>query len=335
MSNDRERFLAERRTGLGGSDLGVILGLCKWKTPHQLWLEKTGRVTDEADGLALRFGTFAEDFVAAEFERATGKRTQRFSRMLRHPDAPLIGHVDRLIVPPGKNRASWRDRILTDTGLEIKTANAFAAGRDSEWGQSGTDEVPAHYLTQVAAYQALTGCQYWDLAALIGNADLRIYHFTRDLDLEGTLLEEARRWWHDHIVKDMPPDPASEREARERWAVHAPGKQLEADGALVELLRELAAAKAEVKAAEDVERGIRDRLIPLLADADQIIFDGTAVASYRANRPTLKTDWRALAEELMVRFELPDPERAQLTETHTAAAPGARVLRLAKALEAA
>ena len=42
-------WLESRRHGVGGSDMGSILGLNSYKTPYALWLEKTGRV--EADAL--------------------------------------------------------------------------------------------------------------------------------------------------------------------------------------------------------------------------------------------------------------------------------------------
>ena len=38
-----EAWLKHRREGLGGSDMATILGLNKYKTPYELWLEKTGR----------------------------------------------------------------------------------------------------------------------------------------------------------------------------------------------------------------------------------------------------------------------------------------------------
>ena len=39
----REEFLAQRMRGLGGSDIGSILGVNKWKSPVAVWMDKTGR----------------------------------------------------------------------------------------------------------------------------------------------------------------------------------------------------------------------------------------------------------------------------------------------------
>ena len=327
-----DQFTADRLTGLGGSDLGAILGLNPYRTPHDVWLEKTRRHTPEVDGIHLRHGQWNEQFIADEYTRATGLRTQRYNAMLRHPEAPLIGHVDRLVIPEGAKIASYKAEIRTDRGLECKTASAFAAGRDSEWGPAGTDQVPQSYLLQIAGYQALTGCERWDLAALIGNSDLRIYHFTRDRELESYILEEASRWWRDYVVADVPPPPSSELEARQRWPGHSPGRALEADESLYTDLTLLARLKAEIRDYEKQEQALKDRILPALEDAEVATWAGKEIITYRANKASDKTDWKALADELLRGF---DPEdRARYLAEYTATIPGARVLRLGKALEA-
>ena len=326
------QFTADRLTGLGGSDLGAILGLNPYRTPYDVWLEKTRRHTTEVDGIHLRHGQWNEQFIADEYTRATGLRTQRYNAMLRHPEAPLIGHVDRLVVPAGAKTASYKTEIRTDLGLECKTASAFAAGRDSEWGPAGTDQVPQSYLLQIAGYQALTGCERWDLAALIGNSDLRIYHFTRDLELESYLLEEASRWWRDYVIADTPPPPSSELDARQRWPGHSPGRALEADESLYTDLTLLARLKAEIRDYEKQEQALKDRILPALEDAEIITWAGKEITSYRANKASNKTDWRALADELLRGFAPED--RARYLADYTTTQPGARVLRLGKALEA-
>jgi len=334
MASDRERFLAERRSCLGGSDIGVLVGVNPWKTPYQLWAEKTGRVADAADSLPMRFGTHAEAFVASEYCRATGRRVERISALLRHPTAPLGGHVDRLVIPAGKARAAVRGRILASRGLECKTVGAFAAGLDSDWGADGSDQVPPSYALQCATYQLLTGCAHWDLAALIGNHELRIYELRRDPELEEGILAIATQWWTDHVLADVPPDPVTESEARQRWRAHQPGKIFEADQTTVDLLKALAAAKARVKAAESEEQGLKDQIIPRLADAEQILFQGASLASYRASKDSQRVDWQGLAEGLFTRFELDEATRSGLLSDHTKIIPGPRVLRLAKSLEA-
>ena len=42
-----DEWLAFRTKGVGGSDMGTILGLNPYSTPYDLWLEKTGRQQPE------------------------------------------------------------------------------------------------------------------------------------------------------------------------------------------------------------------------------------------------------------------------------------------------
>ncbi len=72
MTIDRTKFI-------GGSDISVVMGLNRWKTPLQLWAEKTGQV--EPDDLSkverVQLGSELEDFVAKKFERESGLKVRR------------------------------------------------------------------------------------------------------------------------------------------------------------------------------------------------------------------------------------------------------------------
>ena len=331
--NDCTAFHAERQTGLGGSDIGAILGLNPWRTPFQVYQEKIGEAAPFEGNLQTRFGSYAEEFVAREYCQATGRQVQRFNAMLRHPTAPLIGHVDRLVVPEGQKRASYKSEIRTDLGLEAKTASAFATGRDSDWGESGTDQVPEAYLTQTAVYMALTGCPQWDLAVMFGNQEFRIYRLRRDLELEAMILDEATRFWRDHVEARNPPTPSSEAEARQRWPRHSEGRIVEADQEIAALLCQLADCKRRGKEVADEEQGLKDRLLPLLADADSVRQGDLSLATYRANKDSQRTDWSKLAMAIMSWADFDTDQTAEWLNKYTTTQPGARVLRLAKDLE--
>lgn len=328
-------FRAERQSGLGGSDLGAILGLNPFRTPFQVWEEKTGRAEPFAGNLQTRFGQHAEQFVADEYCQRTGNRVQRFTSLLRHHSAPVIGHVDRLVIPDGAKIAAWRQEIRTDRGLEAKTAHALAAHRGDDWGDEGGDQIPASYLIQCQTYLELTGCAHWDLAVLFGNSDFRIYHLHRDPELGEYLVDEASRWWRDYVVADVPPPPSSELEARQRWPRHQAGKVLNATVEVGAQLRLLAQLRADMRALEAREKAVKDTLFPALADAEVVIYGGVEAATYRANRDSVKVDWQAMAEDLLNKYVVTQEMRDHLKNEHTRIITGARVLRLAKSLDAA
>ena len=68
----RKEWLDFRKVGIGGSDVAVICGISKYKSPLQLWMEKTGQVDSEEAGEAAYWGTVLEPIVRNEFTNRTG-----------------------------------------------------------------------------------------------------------------------------------------------------------------------------------------------------------------------------------------------------------------------
>ena len=148
------------------------------------------------------------------------------------------------------------------------------------------------------------------------------------------LIEEGveRFWWH--VTNDTPPEARSEADARRIWPRQTEGKVLEADSELAAALRQLANVKAQMRALEKQEQALKNELLPTLADYEAVMANGQSLCSYKANKDSQRTDWHLLAEEEFLPTLDPDT-RARLLAEYTATLPGARVLRLAKSLEAA
>lgn len=274
--NVRDEFLEKRRCGLGGSDIGAILGLSNYKTPLDVWMEKTGRSPGQDETLQMRFGTYAEEFVAREYSAKTGNDVQRFTSMLRHPSAPVLGNVDRLVIPAGAKIASHKQEIRTDRGLECKTANAFAAFNADDWGDEGTDQIPPSYLIQCSTYMALTGCSFWDLAVLFGNQEVRIYNLKRDVELEGEIIARASEWWDRYVVADVPPEPVSEADIR-RLFPGTNGKTIEADETLIHWAAVLQDANKKAGEYSAVADTAKLHLLRAMGEADVLRLDGNRI----------------------------------------------------------
>lgn len=349
---DRAQWLEERRSGIGGSDVAPMLGLSPWKTPFALWQDKTGRAVevepDEAQRERMHFGTVLEDVVAREHAARTGQRVQRVTSMLRHPDVPIaLANLDRAIVEDG-SRARWDQaagRVLGARGiLECKTAHALAQN-SADWGEPGTDQVPAYYWMQAQWYLGIARLPYADLACLFGGQRFVIYTIASDAAIFSDLLSEADRWWRAHVVADVPPQPRTEDEARSMWRSHVAGRSKIVDVAVADAVHELAEVKSQIKALEDREQALRDLVLPAFGDAEAIEYMGRRLATWRQNKGSTKTDWRAAYLDLrdailqsnalwsasFPEYKLPfDIEVIDglLRDTFTTTTEGARVLRL-------
>lgn len=67
------QWLAWRQTGLGCSDAPAIMGESPWKTPRQLWLEKTGQAALEDSTFAMRRGQRMEPIARQLYQDRTGR----------------------------------------------------------------------------------------------------------------------------------------------------------------------------------------------------------------------------------------------------------------------
>ena len=249
-----QEWLRERTKGIGGSDASVVLGLNKYKTPFELWLEKTGQVNvEESGGEAAYFGTLLEDLVAKEFEKRTGKNVRRNNFILHHPEHDfIIANIDRKVVG---------EKAL----LECKTANAFLA---KDWE---SEDVPAPYLVQVQHYLGVTGYDKAYIAVLIGGQKFIWKEIERDDELIQMIFEAEIDFWNNHVLANVPPaldgSSAAEKFLAERYAKADAEKSVDLDRSYKEKLDRLVELKKIIKDLEREKKEIENEIKNELKDA--------------------------------------------------------------------
>ena len=275
----------DRSMFLGGSDMGAILGLSPYRSAVDVWLEKTQRMTSQADNLVLRFGKFAEDFVAQEYERATGCRTHIDPTPLVHEQHEyLMGHVDRWVIDTRSTQSALRI-------LECKTTHPQQAHL---WGEPGSDQIPMAYFVQCAWYMMLANSKSCDVAVLIGNNDFRIYTLHQDPELEALLLETAIDFWQEHVLLNIPPLPRSEEDCRQLYRQSDVAQSIEAPDLVMSDLRRYHDLQAIIKEKEAMSSDIKQRVMQTLGEADTLTYQGRTVATWKAPKPSIKTNYKQL-----------------------------------------
>ncbi|WP_373827195.1 YqaJ viral recombinase family protein [Bacteroides heparinolyticus] len=187
----REDWLESRRAGIGGSDAAAVIGVNPWKTAYSVYLDKIGEGNEPDSNYKMELGSRIEDFIAKEFELATGKQTRRRNAILRHDEHKfMLANIDREIVG---ERA----------GLEIKFIGPYSA---KAWEAGG---MPLHYELQCLHYMAVTGYDKWYLCALVGNERLELREISRDEEVISNLIEAESFFWENHVVAKIPPEPGT------------------------------------------------------------------------------------------------------------------------------
>ena len=200
---------ALRLTGIGGSDIGAICGLSRYRKPIDVWREKRGEDLYTESEPAI-WGTVLEEPIAREYARRHGCR-------LAGPMQTFVSDVamwhlmslDRLeVTGNGDDEFYDNHQILPERSsivrlIEIKTANWYSG---HSFGLDGSDDLPMAYLAQVAWYLAGLNISSATVAALINTSDYREFHVERDMELEGYLLERGEAFWK-LVESGTPPEP--------------------------------------------------------------------------------------------------------------------------------
>lgn len=191
---DHDKWLRTRDMGIGGSDAAVIMGLNPYKSPYQLWMEKTGQAAppDLSGNRFVYWGTKNEPNVAEWFQEETGKKVRKLGTLQNRTYPFMLANVDRQIC--GEN-----------AGLEIKTAGVR---HYKEWKD---DEVPDSYYCQCLHYMAVTGSDYWYIAVLLGGNEAVWKRIERNEEDVRTLLVAEKAFWEK--VQTMTPPPVDGTES--------------------------------------------------------------------------------------------------------------------------
>lgn len=198
--------LKERLNYLTGSDASVICGFSPYKTKIELWQEKTGKIQQEdiSNLNAIEFGNFMESGVANWFSSKSGillKPKLDTEPMRIHKNEKwMAGNIDY-------------QALNENAGVECKTA-----GRPGDdWGD-GVNLMPEQYLFQCAHYAMVYDFERIYLPVVFSfTRELRWYTYERNNNLESLLLELEHDFWHNHVLKDIPPEPINEKEVRQLY----------------------------------------------------------------------------------------------------------------------
>lgn len=185
---DHQKWLETRNSGIGGSDASVIMGLNPYKSPYQLWLEKTGQAEapDLSGNQYIYWGHKNESNIADWFQEDTGKKVRKLGTLRSRAHPFMIANVDRAVMGE-------------EAGLEIKTAGVSQAKR---WKG---DEIPDAYYCQCLHYLAVTGADRWYIAVLIGGNEALYKTVERNEEDIKALIQAEADFWHLVESKTAPP----------------------------------------------------------------------------------------------------------------------------------
>lgn len=209
----------DRKTYVGGSDAGPILGLSPWRTPLEVWLQKTGQVEpqppDAQKEKLFRRGRLMEPVVIDMLIEEHGvKVTKRSSRVAPnyYNDAEhnyLAAEIDFEWEVTPEVAAAFSGQIpqwligTTQNG-EVKTVHPWGA---NIYGDEGTDEIPVYYAAQAMHGLMVSGRQLCMFPVLVGSDNLLLYWVQRDEATIAGMRTKLVHFWQHNVIGNAPPEP--------------------------------------------------------------------------------------------------------------------------------
>jgi len=176
----------ERSKKIGASDIPVMLGMSKFRTPMELLHEKKGEAVPSEVGNAAIWGTYLEPFVCEMAEKEKGFKLRQVHKQVVHPKMGYFGcHLDRKISG------------TPTTNVEIKTLTTRTRG---EW-DSNENQLPDTYYIQVQAQMACDPklAHTLVIGAILDSRELIYRMIPRDEETIEFIEAEVKFFWEECV----------------------------------------------------------------------------------------------------------------------------------------
>jgi putative phage-type endonuclease len=303
MSELSEWQLERRHDKLTASDVSAVLGINPFKTPGDVWIEKTRPLKDDRrTTAAMQLGSDLERGLIKFATRQLGIVSGKHNQWRVAPNGVMGATLDFI----SENGSAPQEIV------EAKTSGIYNPRFDaSEWGEDGSDKVPFNVFVQAAAQLiCVPKASRVHVAALLGGGlGTRLYRIYRsDGDVVGVMEaieEQALTWWEKHVVQGEQPEGSPAGIDTLKRIERVAGTTCEIDGGL---LARYVAAKEQAKAADEAAKRLQCELIQSLGECQRGTTPDGSYFQYREENAGARLDQTALREEhpeIAARFTLP------------------------------
>jgi predicted phage-related endonuclease len=259
--SESKKMSRDRKTYIGGSDIGSIIG-CEgaYSTPLKIWELKTGRVPAIEATFVMKMGNATESLILDEYAEKTGLVFDRQVPM-EDPGCDFFAGV--------------ADGLGDGFGVDAKFTSKY---------KFDDGQIPQTWQAQGQWYMMLAGVSVWDFAVVHSAfpQEVRTYRLHRDDEAIAYLRESAQRFWMDVRI-DVPPKPAVVCEVARyfKYANVVEKSKVVADERMIQLVDSISTAKTIAKEAKQKEDEYRKELELLMDNASLLVdFDGNKLARW-------------------------------------------------------
>ena len=201
---DVDQWHQLRGKGIGGSDAGIVMNVSQYRTPYELWEEKTGKVKREfVTNEAIEKGNKLEPIMFNLFKTLYSSKYEVIDTKdisLSSKQFPFLrANLDGALI----NKQTGQKGVL-----EIKSSTIQNASMLKKWRK---DDLPIVYYFQVLHYLYVTGFDFAIVYAILdipwsNRQETRVVElYKTDLEADIELLVKTERWFWNKVKTKSPP----------------------------------------------------------------------------------------------------------------------------------
>lgn len=194
-----EQFHERRLKGIGGSDIGAIMGHNPWRSPLDVYLDKIGESKPIEDNFAMRFGQTME----VTLRKAYGE-LHNINIIHSDDDTLMIFESSNTLLPFYHHP----DGIID--GPEGWLWEGKSSSRYSAW----KDGPPPEVVDQCQWGLMLSGFEKCVVSLGLGAREYREFDIMSDAKYQEQLSVAGLAFWNDHVLKKIPPEPSGSESDR-------------------------------------------------------------------------------------------------------------------------
>lgn len=279
-------WITARRKGIGGSDVAAILGISKYKTPLDIYHEKTSQHQVCVENIYTEAGKRLENAICKWYADKKKLKIKKDNKIRMHRKYNfMFANIDRIILSDDHN---FSNEILEAKNISY---HSFV----NNWQDGPLPE----YICQVQHYMNVIGFNKAVIVALIGGYDLRDYEIKRDDELINLINEKLIFFWQNNVLKKIPPDPINENDIMNLYSQTKKNSIIKATETNYENYIELKKKiKERKKINEDIEN-LKKGLQLALLDNEIMQYEGVNIITWKEQKKKKDRDIQRIRKFLV------------------------------------
>ena len=302
----------ERRQGIGGSDVGAIMGANPYCSIVKLYKEKKGEIPPPTLNHAMEWGNILEDVIAKKYASDNNLYFDPDAIPLNHeseyvpcPEGSLgVIYKPKIVRSPSKPWAYAHPDFFVQTGepdkydlsgIEVKTVSE---GMYRKYWADNT--IPPWQYYQVVWYSIVTGIDHWKLVGLaphlrLSTDPILVHDLYIDADTKSTVMTKVHLFWSDLQNNTVPHiDKPSEADLKLLYPTNTMDL-IQSSTTIDASVKRLYDVRLQLKPLEEEQESLKNMIKSHMGNAGRLISqEGEELASFKSPKSKVKTDYKAI-----------------------------------------